>query len=206
MRNLIAISAFAILFALSGFCLQSCNEVQATEMQTLNENYLIFALEADAFITSLEQGDDDFSGLIISYNRGALKFQKTRTEGMHLAKVNTIEQPLAIRVEIGADGEIYPLGPEDYRMFEFWKANFDFAYFAWEDVRRLAEASKMLYLSGAMTTYGFSIHDPGNAKQPVFNFKLEGDFVKARSLKADGGIPDPILLNGVPCPDYWEIT
>ncbi len=209
MRYLITLSSFAVLIALSGFYLQSCNEVQAAEMGTLNQNHLIFAMEAEAFVASLEQGKgEDFSGLVISYEDGGLRFQKTRSSGMHLAKVSTSEQPLATRVEIGADGEIYPLDPEDYRSFEFYKANFDFAYFSWEDVRRLALASETIYLSGATVTYGVSIHDPGNperAAQPAFNFKIEGDFAKARATVKNGDTPDPLTLNGTPCPPFWDI-
>ena len=111
-------------------------------------------------------------------------------------------------VEIGGDGEIYPLQQDDNRTFEFWRPGFDFAYFSWEDVRRLAEASKTLYISGSMVTYGVSIHAPGNlqqAREPVFNFKLEGDFAKGRSMEKDGGVPDPITLIGTSCERYWYI-
>jgi len=208
MRSLIALILLPVLIGFTAYSLQSCTDLNAAEVNTLNKNHLIFSLEAEAFVRTLEQGDQKFTGLFISYNEGALHFQKTRSEGIHLERVLTTDQPLATRIEIGADGKMYPVASAEERNFKFWRSGFDFAYFSWEDVKRLAEASDKIYLSGSMITYGLSIHDLNQverADEPVFNFKLEGDFAKGRSLGEKSGAPDPLTLVGTACRRYWEI-
>lgn len=208
MHRILSIGITLSLFIAACCYLPSCNEMQAAEMENIHSNNLIFALDAAELITTLEQNKDEFSGITISYKGDQLSFQKTITEGVRLKKVGVAEQPSATRVEIGRDGEIRPVLSKEYRTFEFWKANFDFTYFNWEDVKRLAEASETVYLSGSTITYGVSIHDPSNAARamtPAFTLKLEGDFIHGQTGAKDGDMPDPVTLNGAPCPDYWDV-
>lgn len=199
------------LFVFS-FYLSSCTEAEAAAMDALSEDHLIYAIDADELLTTMQANGEVFSGLLIGYRNGELVFQKAKTESASIIRVLTTDFPAMTQVYMGSDGLYHPLErTADYQEFAFQQSVFTFAYFNWEAITRLAKRSEKLYLSGAEINFGLSMHLPEvdiPVGEPVSTIKLEGDYLKPDDREMIPGfeLPEPKVLLGAPCPPYWDVT
>lgn len=190
------------------FTFTQCQKEESPVAFENETSHLAFKFNAADFIASLDQENQDFSGIIVKVVDGQLQFEKVKIEKGLFQLIHLDNQPTAVAGHLDATGAFHLKSEKDKQDFEFWKNNFELAYFTRQDLNLLAHHSNYLYISGLQINFGKTIHAEKSSEQEDFYFslKIQGDFKKnmqIQELDRNEIMDIPMTIIGLPCPREW---